>query len=89
MAARKTKAERLQDIDSKLVELLAKKRAIEFEQTAAQRRARNHQCVILGAWLMANDEDAVERIKGQLSRPQDRAAFGLPLLPHQPTPQRA
>jgi len=78
MSGRKTKIERLQAIEQKLAELLAKKRSIESEQTAVQRRERNHRCVILGAWLVANEPDQVERIKAQLTRPQDRAAFGLP-----------
>jgi len=88
MSGRKTKIERLQAIEQKLAELLAKKRSIESEQTAAQRRERNHRCVILGAWLVANEPDQVERIKAQLSRAQDRAAFGLPpvAVRHDPAP---
>jgi len=94
MAARKSKSERLQDLDQKLSELLARKRAIESEQTAVERKALNHRKAILGGWLMANDPAAVERIKGQLRRPQDRSAFGLAPLdalrdtPAQDSPQQ-
>jgi hypothetical protein len=67
---------KLLEIDKKLAELKALRHQVASREALAQRRERTQRCVILGAWLMANDPSRVEQIVGQLTRDQDRKLFG-------------
>lgn len=81
MAARKSPGERLAEINRRLTELASQRRAIEAETASAERRLRTRRAVIVGGWLIANEPETVSRIVQGLTRPQDRAAFGLEPLP--------
>jgi len=70
-------AARLAEIDHKLAELQAEKRQLDARRQAADRAVRTRQIAIVGGWLLAHDPQKFEQIKLLLTRPQDRAAFGL------------
>lgn len=68
---------KIEELDAQIAQLKARKQKLVARESAEARRIRTRQAAILGAWLMANDQAQVERIKAALVRPQDRAAFGL------------
>lgn len=65
------------ELDAEIEKLKARKAKLVARETSEQRKVRTRQAAILGGWLMAREPAAVERIKALLTRPQDRAAFGL------------
>lgn len=67
----------LAEIEAKIEQLKARKQAIQARESQRERKARARQAIILGAWVQANRPDVVEACKAALTRPQDRAAFGL------------
>ena len=69
--------ERIESIDQQINALKMRRSRILREESEAARRLRTRQAIILGTWLMDQDLAMVERIKARLTRPQDRAAFGL------------
>ncbi|MDP9124208.1 MAG: hypothetical protein M3N82_06360 [Pseudomonadota bacterium] len=71
---------RLAEIDQKLAALLAEKRQLDSRRQAADRALRTRQIIIIGGWLLAHEPATFDRVKSQLTRDQDRAAFGLPPL---------
>lgn len=68
---------KLLEIDKKLAELKALRQKVASQEALSARRQRTQRCVILGAWLLANDPSKVAQIVGQLSRSQDRRVFGM------------
>lgn len=71
----------IEQIDAEIEKLKAKRAQIAARETAEQRRKRTQQAIIVGTWVIANDQATVERVKASLTRPQDRRAFGLDVLP--------
>lgn len=65
----------LEKIDAKIEKMRKQRAVILTRETNEQRKLRSRKCAILGAWLMANDPDAVAKIVSQLKRPQDIAVF--------------
>ncbi len=78
----------IEKLDAKIEAMRQKRAALVSRETNEQRKLRGRKCAILGAWLMANDPDAVARIVSQLKRPQDVAVFAdsLPVKPSDAAP---
>jgi hypothetical protein len=66
---------KLSQIDQKIEQLRALRQQVVSRDAMTARRQRTQRCVILGAWILANDSTMVEQIVGQLTREQDRKAF--------------
>jgi len=71
-------AKTIAELDQEIKQLQARKQKLATLEAAAERKRLERQKIILGGWLMSQRPDMVEHIKGALTRPQDRAAFGLP-----------
>lgn len=56
-------------------ELDKKIRDLSSKQAAADRKQKDRQKIIIGAWLMENNPDQVAKIVSLLTRDQDKAAF--------------
>ena len=74
------------DIDKAIEQLKALRAAKVAKESSEERRIRTRRAAILGGWLLANDPDQVELIKGKLVRDQDRKAFGLEPFRQRETP---
>ena len=70
----------ISDLNRKLEQLRQRKAQLVARENTAERRLRTRQAVILGTWMMSHRPAWVEHAKAQFERPQDRAAFGLPLI---------
>jgi hypothetical protein len=68
---------RLDEIDKRIEQLRKRKQKLLARESVKARSLLTRQSVILGNWLMSNRPDLVEQIKAQLTKPQDRAPFGL------------
>lgn len=75
------KRDRLAMVEEHLEVLKARRAQLVARATAEARRNRARQAIILGTWLLARRPEMVEQIKSELQRPQDRLAFGLPVVP--------
>lgn len=75
------KRDRLAMIEEHLEVLKARRAQLVARASTEARRNRARQAIILGTWLLARRPDVVEQIKSELQRPQDRIAFGLPVIP--------
>jgi hypothetical protein len=75
------KAQR-EELDKKIRDLAAK-------QSAADRKLKDRQKIIIGAWLMENNQDQVAKIVASLTRPQDKAAFAGFAVPKIDAPRLA
>jgi hypothetical protein len=69
--------ERIENINQQINALKMRRARLVHEESEAARKLRTRQAIILGNWLLSQDLEMVERIKARLTRPQDRAAFGL------------
>ena len=67
----------IQDLDLKISQLQARKAQLTARETAAQRKARTRQAIIIGAWVLENRPSVAEEAKSALTRKQDRECFGL------------
>ena len=71
-------AKTIAELDQEIKQLQARKQKLATLEAAAERKRLERQKIILGGWLMSQRPDLVSEIVGQLTRPQDRALFGLP-----------
>lgn len=71
-------AKTIAELDQEIKQLQARKQKLATLEAAAERKRLERQKIIIGGWLMSQRPDLVSEIVGQLTRPQDRAAFGLP-----------
>lgn len=69
--------DKLAALDARIEQLKARKAKLMQREDDKARKARARQAIIIGAWVQANRPDLVDEIKEALTRPQDRAAFGL------------
>ena len=72
-------AKTIEELDKQIKQMQAQKDIILQKQKRAERENLTRQKIILGGWMLANDLPQVEAVKLQLTRDQDRAAFGLPV----------
>ena len=70
----------ISDLNRKLEQLRQRKAQLVARENTAERRLRTRQAVILGSWMMSHRPAWVEDAKTRLERPQDRVAFGLPII---------
>ena len=67
----------IQDLDLKISQLQARKAKLAARETAAQRKTRTRQAIIIGSWILENRPSVAEEAKNALTRKQDRECFGL------------
>ena len=82
MAAPRTLAQ----IDLEMAKLKALREQVAARESALKRKNETRQKIILGGFLLENDKAAVEKIKEQLKRVQDRKVFGLEPFASTPVP---
>ncbi len=68
--------------DIEKIKLQQEKLKARYEQllckeNAANRKRRDRQCYIIGAWIISNQPELAGAIPKELTRDQDRKAFGL------------
>jgi len=82
--------ERLQAIDERLARLRAEKERLVARANQTERRRQTRRKIVLGGTVLAAVEhegvpalptkaELLRWLEGQLTRPQDRSAFGLPV----------
>ena len=70
-------AQRIEDLDKRIEQLRARRQKLVARESVKARSLRTRQAVIIGTWIMGNRPELAEEVVRQLTRPQDRAAFGL------------
>lgn len=86
VAEKKTALER---IDEKLEQLRKRRLLLANRETKEKRATRTRKAIIVGSWIISNDDAQYQRIINNLTRDQDRAVFGLTPLPPAPAPELA
>jgi len=76
--------DRRAEIAQRLDKLKAEAKQLDARVVAQDRKLRSRQAVIVGGWLRAHEPATFQRVVDALTRPQDRAAFGLDGLAVQP-----
>jgi hypothetical protein len=71
----------IEEINKAIKQMEAQRDAIFQRQKTVEREQSTRQKIIIGGWVLANDQELVEKVKNSLKRDQDRKAFGMePLL---------
>lgn len=73
-------AKTIEELDKQIRQMQAQKDNLLQKQKRAERENLTRQKIILGGWMLANNPEQVEAVKAELTRDQDRIAFGLPVL---------
>ena len=70
----------IENIKRQQAKLKARYEQLLAKDNAKQRKKRDRQCYIIGAWIFSNQPELAAAIPEQLTRDQDRLAFGLEIL---------
>lgn len=71
-------SDRIASIDKHLEVLRARRMQLIARAAKEERRARLRRAIIVGNWILTRKPELAQAIAANLSRPQDRRAFGLP-----------
>jgi hypothetical protein len=92
----RTRADRIRDLQQKAEQLRARARLLAQQEAHRKRALATRRCIMLGACIDAlmqkgdlNSNEVLAWLDAYLTRPGDRAAFGLAPLPDRATVSEA
>lgn len=71
-------SDRIALIDKHIEVLRARRMQLIARAAKDEQRSRLRRAIIVGNWILARKPELAQAIAANLSRPQDRRAFGLP-----------
>lgn len=71
----------LENLTKRIEQLSARKSQLVALENRSLRKIKTRQAIIIGAWVLQNRPRWADEIKGEITRRQDLAAFGIIEVP--------